>query len=319
MAKIAFVFSGQGAQYSGMGKELYETSAAAKTVFDQADVIRPGTTRQCFYGDKEELSQTINTQPCLFCVDLAAACALADFGIVPQALAGFSLGEIAALTFAETFDFEQGFGFVCKRAAFMHEASLKSNSTMVAVLKMVSSQVEALCKKYDGIYPVNYNAPGQTVVALTESMKADFCAAVAEMGGKAMPLAVSGAFHSPYMDEAKKKLLITLSEMEPQAPVSPVYANRNALPYGNTVSDVKENIACQVNRPVLWQKTVENMIADGIDTFVEVGAGKTLCNLIKKISPEVRILHVEDAQSLMEAVHALKPEAAELCGLTLAG
>ncbi len=300
MAQIAFVFSGQGAQYSGMGKELYEASAAAKAVFDQADAIRPGTSRQCFYGEKEELSQTINTQPCLFCMDLAAAYALADLGIAPQALAGFSLGEIAALTFAQTFDFDAGFRLVCQRAAFMQDATLHHNSTMVAVLKLQSSQVEALCQQFECVYPVNYNAPGQTVVALAESMKTAFCTAVGEAGGKAIPLAVSGAFHSPFMDEAKDRLIATLATTGLKAPELPVYANRTAKPYGSTVADVKENIACQVNRPVLWQKTVENMVADGIDTFIEVGAGKTLCNLIKKIAPETCVLHVEDAQSLAE-------------------
>ena len=162
-------------------------------------------------------------------------------------------------------------------------------------------ETEGLCRQFEGAYPVNYNAPGQTVVAIVESIKADFCKAVDDAGGKAMPLSVSGAFHSPFMDMAKNKLAAELSTLNLRKPSLPVYSNRTAMPYGAAVSGIRENIACQVNRPVLWQKTIENMISDGIDTFIEVGAGKTLCNMIKKISPESRVLNTEDAESLAEA------------------
>ncbi len=300
MHRVAFVFSGQGAQYTGMGKELNELNDAAKAVFERADALRPGTSDQCFYSCKEELSLTINTQPCLFCVDLAAAYALCDLGVFPQALAGF-LGEIAALTFANTFDFSSGFRLVCRRAAYMQEASSHKESTMVAVLKLTGEETEALCRRFEGAYPVNYNAPGQTVVAMSEAIKEIFVKAVDDAGGKAMPLSVSGAFHSPFMDMAKNKLASDLSSLCLRKPSLPVYSNRTAVPYGNTSSSISENIACQVNRPVLWQKTIENMVSDGIDTFIEVGPGKALCNMIKKITPESRVLNAEDAESLAEA------------------
>lgn len=306
MGKIAFVFSGQGAQYTGMGKQLYDTEKAAKTVFDTADSICPGTSQMCFEGTKEELSITVNTQPCLFCVDLAAALCLKEHGIMPEALAGFSLGEIAALTFCDVFTLEDGFAFVCKRAQFMHEETLKTNSTMVAVLKMPNDKLEELCKEFEGVYPVNYNGPGQTVVALAAFLKEGFCEAVRANGGRAMPLPVSAAFHSPYLDGAAVRLAETLKETEVKIPALPVYANLSARPYSTDVEGVKRTIAEQANHPVYWQKTIENMVADGIDTFVEVGAGKTLSNLIKKIAPQVQIYNVEDAQSLVETVAAIK-------------
>jgi [acyl-carrier-protein] S-malonyltransferase len=303
MGEIAFVFSGQGAQYLGMGKELYETSPAACEVFDRADAIRPGTSAQCFGGTMEELSQTINTQPCMFCMDLAAAQAVKEAGIVPRAVAGFSLGEVAALTFAQTFDFDTGFRFVCKRAAFMQEAAEKNQGGMVAVLKLSVDTVRGLCGKYENTYPVNYNCHGQTVVALEKSRQEMFCKAVQIMGGRAVPLAVSGGFHSPFMDEAAKKLLTELQTIEVKNPVLPVYANSTAKPYEN---EIKATLAGQVNSPVYWQDTIENMISDGITTFIEVGAGKTLCGLIKKISSEVRVLNVEDKSGLEAAAGLLR-------------
>lgn len=307
MDTVAFVFSGQGAQYPGMGKELYASSPAARKVFDRADVLRPGTSTQCFSGTSEELSVTLNTQPCMFCMDLAAAFSLREAGITPGAAAGFSLGEIAALTFAEAFDFDTGFRFVCKRAAFMQAAAEKNAGVMVAVLKLKQDEVCNLCAQYEAAYPVNYNCGGQTVVALAKELQADFCKAVQAQGGRAVPLAVSGGFHSPFMDEASKRLEIELKNIAVQTPNLPVYANATAKPYGAYIGEIKATIAAQVNSAVYWQKTIENMIADGITTFIEVGAGKTLCGLIKKISPQVRVLNVENQMDL-EAVAKMQEE-----------
>lgn len=296
---IAFVFSGQGAQYSGMGKELYEASAAARQVFDLADSIRPGTSKQCFEGSEGELGITANTQPTLFCVDLAAARALREAGVKPDLAAGFSLGEIAALTYAGVFDDAAGFSFVCERAKAMQKAAEKSPGAMAAVLKLNNDQVEKLCNGFSHVYPVNYNCPGQLVVAGKKEQMDDFCTAVAEAGGKAVPLKVSGGFHSPFMDSASEKLASLLQGMKPGEAEIPVYGNLDAQIYGE---NPQQRIIQQVNHPVRWQETIENMVKAGADTFIEVGAGKTLCGLIKKTVKGARVLNVQDAQSLEKTI-----------------
>lgn len=296
---IAFVFSGQGAQYSGMGKELYEASAAARKVFDLADTIRPGTSKQCFEGSDEELSITANTQPTLFCVDLAAARALEESGVKPDMAAGFSLGEVAALTYAGVFDDAAGFSFVCARASAMQRAAEENPGAMAAVLKLGNAQVEDLCDGFAHVWPVNYNCPGQLVVAGKKEEMGDFCTAVASAGGKAVPLKVSGGFHSPFMDSASEKLAQLLQEIKLSEPQIPVYGNLDAKRYGEVP---ERHVIKQVNHPVRWQETIENMAKAGADTFIEVGAGKTLCGLIKKTVKGVRVLNVQDAESFKKTI-----------------
>ena len=256
MAKTALVFSGQGAQFSGMGRELYECSPAARAVFDMAETIRPGTKAQCFEGTSEELSVTINTQPCVFITDLAAAAAVVEKGIRPDFVAGFSLGEIAAIAFAGMLSYEDAFRLVCKRAELMDKAAKDCPGAMAAVMKITPQQTEEICSSFSRAYPVNYNSPAQTVVAADVSEIDALCEKVKEMKGKAKKLAVSGAFHSPFMDEASKGMADYL------------------------------------------QKTVENMIEAGADRFIEVGVGKTLTGLIKKIDPQVNAVNIDNKEGL---------------------
>jgi [acyl-carrier-protein] S-malonyltransferase len=303
MGKLAFVFSGQGAQYPGMGLELFQNNQGAEKVFAQAEILRPGTQAQCFSGSKAELGQTVNTQPCLFCVDLAAAYSLQALGVSPDLVAGFSLGELAALAFAQAFDFKTGFALICRRAELMAAVAEQQPGAMVAVLKLERGVVEELCAQFEQAYPVNYNSASQTVVAIENASLSDFTQAVQRAGGKALSLAVSGAFHSPFMQEAQKGLQTVLAEVPMQTPLLPVYANLTALPYAETI---KETLAAQVASPVLWQQTIENMVAAGVDTFIEVGPGKTLMNLIKKIDPSVQAFNVENNQSLKLTLDACR-------------
>lgn len=302
MSKIAFVFSGQGAQAPGMGKELYDCSPAAKAVFDLADSIRPGTSQQCFEGTQEELNVTINTQPCLFACDLAAAKAAQERGIQPDCAAGFSLGEAAAIAFSGMLTEAEAFSMVCKRAELMNEAAQKNPGAMAAVMKLSPQQVETLCGPIENAWPVNYNSPKQTVVAASADTIDQVVEAASAQRGRAVKLAVSGAFHSPLMHSAADGLREYLASVSLREERLPVYANLTAEPYGG---DKKETMAAQCENPVQWQKTIENMIANGVDTFIEVGVGKTLAGLIKKINPEVTVYQIENKEGLDAAAEAL--------------
>lgn len=295
MGKNVFVFSGQGAQVPGMGKSLYDNSPAAKAVFDMAESIRPGTIKQCFEGTKEELSITINTQPCVFAVDLAAAAAVAEKGIKPDYAAGFSLGEIAAIAFAGMLSYEDAFKLVCRRAEVMDKAANENKGAMAAVMKLTPEKVEEICEGFEKAYPVNYNSPAQTVVAAAEDEIDALCDKVKEEKGKAVKLAVSGAFHSPFMASASAALREYLEDVKLEAPEIPVYSNVTAQPYEG---DYKELIAAQVKSPVKWQKTVENLVQQGADRFIEVGVGKTLTGLIKKINKDVTAINIETKEGL---------------------
>lgn len=305
MGKIAFLFAGQGSQYTGMGKSIAEASAAAKSVFELADSIRPNTSTQCFEGDSDTLSITLNTQPCLFCVDLACAQALRENGIEPDGVAGFSLGEVAALTFAKAFSQKDGFSLVCERAAFMHEASEASQSGMVAILKLSPEKVSEICSGFESCYPINFNCPGQIVAATLRDRSDALIAAVKEAGGRALPLPVSGGFHSPFMQPAYEGLQKALEKYDFAQPVVPVYANSTAAPYPTSS---KQMLAEQLINPVYWQRTLEKMRDDGFDTFIEVGAGKTLSGFVKKTLPDAKIANVQDAESLEAALKMLKGE-----------
>lgn len=302
MGSTAIVFSGQGAQYPGMGRELYEYSPAARFVFDMAEKIKPGITQMCFSGTDDELRKTENTQPCLYCVDLAAAAALEEAGVRAEILAGFSLGELAALAFSGAVSYEAGFEIVLRRAELMRKASERANTGMAAVLTLSDDEVTALCGEYENVYPVNFNYKGQVVVSgLREELEL-FISRVKETGGKAVPLKVSGAFHSPFMAEAAGAFTDALGSFEIGWPRQALYANVSAQRYG---TDARDLLARQVCNPVLWSKSVENMIAGGADTFIEAGPGRTLCGFISRISKNVRVFNVEDCESLQKTVEGV--------------
>jgi len=279
-----------------MGQDFYDSSATARQIFDLLEQSRPGTIQQCFHGPKEALSTTVNTQPCLFTVDYAIAKAVEETGISIDAVAGFSLGEIPALAFAGVLELPQAFQLVCYRAQAMQHAAEVNPGSMHAILKLSADVITKMAEAYSDVFPVNYNSPQQTVVSGKPEQLTDFAAKVKEAGGRAVPLAVSGAFHSPYMDEAAQALSTYGTKLEIQPGRCPVYANYTAQPY--TVDTARQLIANQVNHPVQWVKTIQQMMTDGVDCFIEVGPGKTLSGLVKKITADAQVYKVENIADL---------------------
>lgn len=300
MGGVAFLFAGQGAQHSAMGVDLIEASPAAAEVFAIADEVRPGTSEQCRSASKEELSQTENTQPCVFVHDLAAAAALRERGVVPAACAGFSLGEVAALTFAGALDTRAGFELVCERAALMAAAAERHPGGMRAVIKLDAAQVENLAKQAgEDCWPVNYNSPQQTVVAGAPEALQELDVLVKEAGGRAMKVAVSGAFHSPYMAEATEGLATYIQAGHAPSPLLiPVMANMTAAPYPADPRAASDVLANQVSHAVRWVDTLHTLQNQGIDTFIEVGPGKTLSGLVKRTLSDVRVYSCETAEQV---------------------
>ena len=306
MGRLAFVFSGQGAQKVGMGRSFYDHHQEVRTLFDKAEVFRPGILDLMFQGSEEELKKTENTQPCLYLTDLAAAMVVEKYGLKAEGVAGFSLGELPALAYAGAFNAFTGFQITALRGQAMSDAGNKYPSTMMAVLKLENAIVESLCQEVGGVYPVNYNAKGQLVVAGAKARLDLLAPLVKQAGGVSIPLAVSGGFHSPAMDEAAVAFGAALTGFDLQTPSLPVYANVNAEIYTTSPA---EGLTLQINHPVFWQKSIDRMLADGFDTFIEVGVGNTLQKLIKKIAPSAYAYAVsteEEARQLVEEVrHAV--------------
>ena len=297
MAKIGIIFPGQGAQYPGMGEKLYEAYSEIRELYENAEKIFPGITEISFHGTADDLKKTENTQPALYLAELSAALILKKNGIEASALAGFSLGEIPALSFGGAFDYIEGFRIVCKRGEFM-SADPGVETAMAAVLKLDGETVEKICASHSGLYPVNYNCPGQITVSGTKEALNDAKAEFTEAGGRVIPLAVSGAFHSPFMDKASEEFGAFLNTCDIKSPVTTVYANRNAAPYENVV----ETMQAQINHPVLWEKTVRAMAESGVDTFIEVGPGQTLSKFVQKTVPGAKTYHAETPEEIEKIV-----------------
>ena len=297
MPNVAVLFAGQGAQHPGMGAVLSAVEPAACEVFDTCDAQRPGTSRLCFEGSAEELKVTANTQPCMFAVDLACARALLAHGVAPACVAGFSLGELAALAFAGVMTDADAFRVVCERARLMDDACQARPGGMSAVVKLPAEKVEELAAQA-GAWPVNYNSPAQTVVAGTAEALAELAPLVKAAGGRAMPLAVSGAFHSPLMAPAAEGLAGVLADVPFAAPAVPVWANTTGEPYPADADAARALLAGQCAHPVRWTKTLAGMAAAGVDTFVEVGPGHVLSGLVARTLPDARALHFETPEEL---------------------
>ena len=292
----AFVFPGQGAQFVGMGKDMYENSALAKEMFEKAnEVLGFRITDLMFEGTDEDLRQTKVTQPAVFLHSVILAKTMGD-KFAPDMVAGHSLGEFSALVAAGALSFEDGLVLVSKRAMAMQKACEKQPSTMAAVLALEDSKVEEICASIkDGVVvAANYNCPGQLVISGSIEAVDAACAKMLEAGAKrALRLPVGGAFHSPLMEPAKVELAAAIQAAKFSSPICPIYQNVTAQAETDP-EKIKTNLVAQLTAPVRWTQSVQNMIANGANQFIEVGPGKVLQGLVKKINKEVTAQSIED-------------------------
>ena len=280
----AYVFPGQGAQFSGMGKDLYDNSEIAKNLFDKAnELLGFDIQKIMFEGSDEELKQTKVTQPAIFLHSTILAACLGD-AFQPAMVAGHSLGEISALVANKTLSFEDGLQLVYKRALAMQAACEAVPSTMAAILGLEDTVVEEICAGIDGVVvAANYNCPGQLVISGAIPAVEEACAKLTEAGAKrALILPVGGAFHSPLMEPARAELAAAIEATEFNTPICPVYQNTTAQAVTNP-SEIKQNLIDQLTAPVRWTQTMNQMIADGASEVIEVGPGKVLQGLFKKV------------------------------------
>ncbi len=289
----AYVFPGQGAQYPGMGKEIWKNSDLARELFDKSNkILGFSITDIMFEGSAEDLKQTKVTQPAIFLHSVLLANSLKEFQ--PDMVAGHSLGEFSALVATGALTFEDGLTLVSKRAMAMQKACEKEPSTMAAIVGLDDKIVEEVCNSIDDIVvAANYNCPGQLVISGTISGVEKACELLAQKGAKrTLKLPVSGAFHSPLMEPAREELAAAIESASFSVPVCPVYQNVNASPVTDP-AEIKKNLIAQLTAPVRWTQTVRNMIAGGATSFTEIGPGKVLQGLVKKIDPTMETAGIE--------------------------
>jgi [acyl-carrier-protein] S-malonyltransferase len=286
----AYVFPGQGAQFTGMGKDLYDSKEKAKALFEEAnDILKFRITDVMFNGTADEQKQTQVTQPAIFVHSVAVA--LCNDSFAPQMVAGHSLGEFSALVANKSLSFADALVLVSKRAIAMQKACEMNPSTMAAILGLDDKVVEEICASITDeiVVAANYNCPGQLVISGSIKGIEIACEKMKAAGAKrALPLQVGGAFHSPLMEPARQELADAINATKFSTPICPVYQNVNALPSVN-IEDIKKNLMAQLTAPVRWTQSVQQMVQDGALTFIECGPGKVLQGLVKKISPAAEV------------------------------
>jgi len=307
--KIAYIFPGQGSQYVGMAKELIENNAASKAVFDSASAVLGYDLAQlCIHGPAEKLNRTENTQPAILAASIAVLAALEQKGVKAEAAAGHSLGEYTAITAAGGFDLKDAVGLVQKRGRYMQEAVPEGAGLMAAILGMERAAVEKTCleaSKNGIVAPANYNSPGQIVIA-GERKAVEAAMALARAGGakKVVPLAVSVPSHCSMMKDAGEKLAKELDRVPLRDLRFPIVNNADAK-FLRTAAELKPSLLRQISSSLFWEDSIDRMTAEGFDTFIEVGPGRVLSGLVKRIAKDAKVLNVEDLKSLEETLKAL--------------